>query len=271
METASRTNRTHHVLTSENGARKWPRYCHRHSPHPQVSRRLQSSPASGVVSVKQCEKCWWFDDFWSAADFSKAFQLWILLHTSTLNTSIDSNASIDVCFLVISLVYIRINSEPLHRPAQEMLKSWNSLSWSAVWAPGERTNPSPATQKEAPTLQRSTALERLKCVRAGKTNFAHSQTNKTSNSSDWCTITTIWKMNKGYKGEGLRLCKSLWGKVIYKRMTLCMYVWGAVCISEGGKVISLCVKSQMNKVDVWGCVKLKSYLRKTIWFGTSMF
>lgn len=181
METASRKNRTHHVLALESGHATATAIRHIHRYREGFNHLLQAE----WFPVEQCEKCWWFDDFWSAADFSKAFQLWILLHTST---SIDSNASIDVCFLVISLVYIRINWEPLHRPAQEMLKSWNSLSWSVVWAPGERTNPSPATQKEAPTLQRSTALERLnswKCVRAGKSILhgflaAHSQTNKTS-------------------------------------------------------------------------------------------
>lgn len=174
---------------------------------------------------------WWF---WSAADFSKAFQLWILLHTSTLNTSIDSNASIDVCFLVISEVYIRINSEPLHRPAQEMLKSWNSLSWSVVWAPGERTNPSPATQKEAPTLQRSTALERLnswKCVRAGKT-ILH-RTNKTSKSSSSEALMVSSSearigapsLHGKWRGKGcvyVKVCEVRW------------YIngWGYVCMFE---------------------------------------
>ena len=137
------------------------------------------------------------------------------------------------------------------------------------------------TERGTDSSEKHCPLERVKCV-CGKTIVhgflaAHSQTNKTSEalmvSSSEARIGAPLQYGKRIrgKGEGLRLCKNLWGKVIYKWMRLCIYVWGAVCISEGGKVISLCVKSQMNKVDVWGCVKLKSYLGKTIWFGICMF
>ena len=67
---------------------------------------------------------------------ARQFQLWILLHTSTLNTSIDSNASIDVCFLVISEVYIRINSEtpsPSCARDAKVLKLFELVSCLSTW------------------------------------------------------------------------------------------------------------------------------------------